>query len=95
MSDGFVNIWVEQRGKRFFTVMDDGNGKRTLSPPFRTARAANVRAEKALAALLRIQPGADVFGGDQQDAATDSRTASGSQEAPETRHEQSPEEPQA
>lgn len=65
MTDGFVNIWVEQRGKRFFTVMETGDGRRTISQPFRTEHAANKRAEKALETLLRMHPEAEISDGQQ------------------------------
>lgn len=59
---GFVDISVEQRGKLYYTVVETGDGARTISPPFRTERAANVRAQKALLTLMRMRPDAQLDG---------------------------------
>jgi hypothetical protein len=96
MGDGFVNIWVEQRGKRFFAVVETGDGKRTISPPLRTVRAANLRAEKALAVICGMHPEAEVTSGDQKRSTKPSESAPQMEPAADVRHEVGqPEEPQA
>jgi hypothetical protein len=87
MTDGFVSIWVEKRGNRFVTIVETGDGKRTVSPPFRTERAANFRAEHALAVMQRLHPEAEVLARDQGSGGKPAKTAVDFQAESDARHE--------
>lgn len=95
MSDGFVSIWVEKRGNCFHAIVEMGDGKRIVSPPFRTERAANFRAEHALAVVQGLHPEAEVIARDQGLTGKPEKTAMDFQAESDARHEQSHEEPQA
>ncbi|MFL6427871.1 MAG: hypothetical protein ACJ71S_06475 [Acidobacteriaceae bacterium] len=94
MTDGFVNIWVEKHGNRFVTVMETGDGRRSTSQPFRTERAANVLAQKALAAAMAMHPEAELVGGnllrDEHKTPEATPTGAESATAPELGHEELP-----
>jgi hypothetical protein len=87
MTEGFASIWVEQRGAFYHAIVETGDGKRTVSPPFRTERAANFRAEQALAAIQRMQPNAEVVARDQNSAEKLAKIAIDFQADSDARHE--------
>ncbi len=87
MTDGFVNIWVEKIGRSFHAIVETGDGKRTISPPFRTERAANFRAEKALEAICKLHPEADITR-DQRSGTQPAETAPEQHAACDARHEE-------
>lgn len=86
MTDGFVNIWVERRGRFFHTIVETGDGKRTVSPPFRTEHAANFRAEQALGIVQKLHPEAEVIARDESSGATPAKTAAEFQADSDARH---------
>lgn len=88
MTDGFVSIWVEKRGRCFHTIVETGDGKRTVSPAFRTERAANFRAEHALAVVQGLHPEAEVIARDQGLSGKPAKTAADFQAESDARHEE-------
>jgi hypothetical protein len=91
MTDAFVNISIETRGEgraaRYHVVLEAGDGRRTVSPGFRTLFAAQQRAQAALLDLQRRHPEAEVIPGDEPRTANVDAAANNGANGSAVRHE--------